>query len=157
MATQSPTIKLTAKQGDFILAYLETGNASEAYRQAYNAENMKPETISRKAHELMGNGKITAQIEALRAPVVEAAQCTLEQHFTQLAKLRDGAEERGEFTAAIKAEELRGKAAGHYSGKGDFGANADGFMGVVVLPEQSKSVEAWAEEVKAEKQARKST
>ena len=30
--------KLTPKQEAFILAYLETGNASEAYRRAYNDE-----------------------------------------------------------------------------------------------------------------------
>lgn len=39
---------LTQKQEAFALAYFETGNASEAYRRAYNAENMKPESINRK-------------------------------------------------------------------------------------------------------------
>ena len=59
--------KLTPKQESFCLAYIETGNASEAYRQAYNAKNMKPETINRKAKVELDKGKIRARLEALQA------------------------------------------------------------------------------------------
>ena len=59
--------KLTPKQESFCLAYIETGNASEAYRQAYDAENMKPETINRKAKVELDKGKIRARLEALQA------------------------------------------------------------------------------------------
>ena len=59
--------KLTPKQEKFCLAYIQTGNASEAYRQAYNAENMKPETINRKAKVELDKGKIRARLEALQA------------------------------------------------------------------------------------------
>jgi phage terminase small subunit len=41
---------LTVKQENFCLAYMETGNASEAYRRAYNAGKMKPAVINVKAH-----------------------------------------------------------------------------------------------------------
>jgi phage terminase small subunit len=57
---------ITPKQEKFALLYLETGNASEAYRQSYNAENMKQETIHRKAKELLDNGKVAARIEELK-------------------------------------------------------------------------------------------
>lgn len=59
-------IKLTVKQENFCNFYVETGNASEAYRRAYECRNMKPKTVSRKALELMENGIITAYIEKLR-------------------------------------------------------------------------------------------
>ena len=59
--------KLTPKQESFCLAYIETGNASEAYRQAYDAENMKPGTINRKAKVELDKGKIRARLEALQA------------------------------------------------------------------------------------------
>lgn len=49
--------ELTPKQEAFAQRFVETGNASEAYRQAYNAEAMKAETVHRKAKELMDNGK----------------------------------------------------------------------------------------------------
>lgn len=58
--------KLTPKQEAFCLAYIEIGNASEAYRRVYDAGNMKPETVNRKAKELMDNGKITARITELQ-------------------------------------------------------------------------------------------
>ena len=47
---------LTPKQEKFCLIYLETGNASEAYRQVYNTSKMKKTTIGRKAFELLENG-----------------------------------------------------------------------------------------------------
>jgi phage terminase small subunit len=60
-------MKLTPKQNDFAMHYLATrGNASEAYRLAYDAAAMKPQTIWRRAHELLHNGKVAARIEELK-------------------------------------------------------------------------------------------
>ena len=105
---------LTPKQEAFALAYLETGNASEAYRRAYDAEGMKPESINRKAKELIDSGKIAARVEELRAPVREAAQITLKQHLDDLKRLRDLAEASEKYGPAIQAEVARGKASGLY-------------------------------------------
>ena len=60
------TNTLTPKQEAFCLAYIETGNASEAYRLNYNAENQKPETINRNAKKLMDNNKIVARLGELQ-------------------------------------------------------------------------------------------
>lgn len=57
---------LTPKQEKFCLMYIETGNANEAYRRAYDTSRMKPESINRKAFELLNNGNITARLEELR-------------------------------------------------------------------------------------------
>lgn len=59
-------MKLTLKQENFCNIYIETGNATEAYRQAYDCGNMKPGTIIRKACELLDNGNITAMLENKR-------------------------------------------------------------------------------------------
>lgn len=103
---------LTPKQEAFCLAYVETGNASEAYRRAYDAARMKPATISRNAKSLMDNNKIATRLSEIRKPAVDAAQITLESHLRRLAELSDGAEKEGQFSAAINAEIARGKAAG---------------------------------------------
>lgn len=58
-------IKLTPKQEKFCQVYIETGNASAAYRSAYNAENMKDSVIYVKASELLGSGKISVRIDEL--------------------------------------------------------------------------------------------
>ena len=41
------------------------GNASEAYRRAYDCENMKPETINREAHELLSGPHFQAAVNLL--------------------------------------------------------------------------------------------
>ena len=110
----SRSVRLTPKQEDFCLAYLETGNASEAYRRAYSHKNMKPESIHRKAFGLLEMVKIRTRLEEIRQPAVEAAQVTLEDHLRQLELLRDKALEAEQYGPAITAETARGKAAGLY-------------------------------------------
>jgi len=120
---------LTLKQENFCLAYLETGNASEAYRKAYNAEKMKPETVNRSAKDVFDNPKIAARIAELRAPVIANAQITLEQHLNDLKRLRDLAESSEKYGPAIQAEMARGKVSGLYVDKvdlkGDMQINAN--------------------------------
>ncbi len=70
---------LTVKQGSFCQKYLECGNASEAYRFAYNCEKMKPETIKRKAAEVMANGNVTATLNNLRAKAEERAELKMDE------------------------------------------------------------------------------
>lgn len=105
---------LTPKQEAFALAYVETGNASEAYRRAYNAEKMKPETVNKRASELMANGEVAGRLGELRKPAADACAVTLEGHLRRLAELCGKAEEEGKYSAAVAAEIARGKAAGLY-------------------------------------------
>jgi phage terminase small subunit len=44
---------MTVKQEKFCIEYIKSGNATEAYKKAFNAENMKPTTINKKAYELL--------------------------------------------------------------------------------------------------------
>lgn len=71
-----PTVRLTPKQERFAQEYVKCGNASAAYRVAYNAENMKPETINRKAFDLIQNGKIAARVKELQAGAANRAMMT---------------------------------------------------------------------------------
>lgn len=119
MTTKGADLKLTAKQEAFCLAYIETNNASEAYRQTYNSSKMKPESVNESASRLLADVKITARLEQLREPVRERAQITLESHLERLNHLSLMAEDVGQYSAAIKAEESRGKVAGLYVEKID--------------------------------------
>lgn len=76
---------LTPKQEAFCLAYIETGNASEAYRRSYSAGRMKPETINRKAKELIDNGKIAARLKELNAKAVSDAVMTRQEALERLS------------------------------------------------------------------------
>ena len=82
---------LTPKQDAFACAYVETGNASEAYRRAYDASSMKEETIWRKAKECLDNGKVTARVEQLQAAHAERHNVTIDRLTDELELARQGA------------------------------------------------------------------
>ena len=79
--------RLTAKQEAFALAYLKTGNASESYKQAYDAKNMKPESIHVNASKLLKNTKVALRLVALNAPAVKSAMISAERTNARLAHI----------------------------------------------------------------------
>ncbi|MHB1926906.1 MAG: terminase small subunit [Leptospirillum sp.] len=107
--------QLTQKQEAFCLAYLETGNASEAYRRAYDAGKMKENTIGRKAFALLQDGKITARIDSLRSEAAKVAVLTQASVISDLIRVKDHAmtlDEKGMMIKpdiAVRALELLGK------------------------------------------------
>ena len=104
-------MKLTPKQEKFALAYIETGNASEAYRQAYSAGMMKPETVNRKAKERLDNGKITARLAELQAGHQERHDVTVDSLTKELEAARALATKNGQSSAVVSA--VMGKAKIH--------------------------------------------
>ena len=58
--------KLTIKQEKFCQKYVELGNASEAYRQSYNAGKMATHVINNKASELLKVGGVRVRTEELQ-------------------------------------------------------------------------------------------
>ena len=76
---------LTQKQEAFALAYFETGNASEAYRRSYNAANMKPETVTNKAHALIKRGDVRARLDELNASAVSSVVMTRKEALERLS------------------------------------------------------------------------
>lgn len=80
-------MSLTVKQDNFCLAYLETGNASEAYRRSFNASKMKPNSVNRSAKELLDNPNITARLARMRQPALEKASVSLEKVIGETANL----------------------------------------------------------------------
>lgn len=114
--------KLTAKQENFCIAFIEHGNATAAYRTAYNADRMKESTINKRASELLGRGDITGRLDELRQPAIDNARMTLQGHLEALADLRDSAKDSGNWSAAITAEISRGKASGFYRNSEGTGA-----------------------------------
>lgn len=72
------TVRLTQKQEMFCLEVFKGNSASDAYRVVYNCKNMKPESINRKAKELMDNGKITARLKVLRTALIKKANIDAE-------------------------------------------------------------------------------
>lgn len=104
---------LTPKQEAFCLAYVETGNASEAYRRAYSAAKMKPETINRKAKVEIDKGKIRARVSELHSRArlkhditIETLTEMYEQAFNMGKEIEQPAAMNGSATGLAKLHGL---------------------------------------------------
>lgn len=97
-------MSLTPKQEAFARAYVETGNASEAYRRAYNVgEKTKPETVWRKASEVLADGKVTARVRELQGKAAQKVSITVESLATELEEARQIAIKEKQSSAAVSA------------------------------------------------------
>lgn len=98
-------VKLTPKQEKFCQLYIELSNASEAYRQAYDCKRMKADSINRKAHELLGNGKITARMGELQAAHRQRHNLEVDDLLEELEEARKAAltAETPQSSAAVAA------------------------------------------------------
>lgn len=94
---------LTAKQENFCQAIASGMNQSDAYRSAYDAGNMKPETVQSKACLLMAEGKVRARVDSLKQSLSEKSEWTRLDSVTALRKVIDDTEAKGaEITGAVK-------------------------------------------------------
>ena len=76
--------KLTPKQQRFADEYLSCGNASEAYRRAYDCSRMNAKTIGKRAQELLKNGATAGYLELVRAAAQEAVAAKYEVTLEKL-------------------------------------------------------------------------
>lgn len=110
---------LTPKRQSFAMAYVETGNASEAYRRAFDAENMKPETIKKRASELLANGDVKGTVAELQAKHAEEHGVTVETIAEMLKEDRKFARQCETPAAAVSATMGLAKLYGHLTDKVD--------------------------------------
>lgn len=97
-------LQLTAKQEAFAFAFVETGNASEAYRRAYDVSpDCKPETIWSAASRLRTDAIVSARIEELREEMAEMGMITLNSITNDLKHARNLAEELEKPETMVKA------------------------------------------------------
>ena len=81
-------MKLTQKQENFALHYVECGNASEAYRRSYNASKMKTESVNRKAHDVLENVNVSARVAELKEQHRERHNVTVDDLLNELEEAR---------------------------------------------------------------------
>lgn len=107
-------MKLTAKQEAFCLAYVETNNASEAYRRAYDSSKMKPESVNESASRLLANVKITSRVAELREPIMQRHNVTVDSLVAELEEARQVAlgAETPQSSAAVAATMGKAKLCG---------------------------------------------
>ena len=82
---------LTPKQEKFTQELVAGKSQREAYKAAYNAANMKDETIDRKACELFKNGKVKARYNELMEEHKNKALYTREEAVKDLIWIKEEA------------------------------------------------------------------
>ena len=106
MTSKAPTgLNLTPKQEKFCQLYIELGNASEAYRQSYDADNMNENTVNREAKGLLDNPKIAARLDQIRKEHSKRHNVTVDTLLIELEEARLAAfeGERVQVAAAVAA------------------------------------------------------
>ncbi len=102
---------MTPKQADFVRLYFELGNASEAYKQAYNSTG-KPNTLHRKANELLKHPIIKSEIEAMQEEAKARNNITIDNVIAELEEARQTAKQSGNASAMVSATMSKAKLLG---------------------------------------------
>ena len=118
---------MTPKQEQFARLYVETGNASEAYRQAYNADNMKPETVTNEAYKLLQDPDISAMVDDLKAEARQRHAVTVDDLLSELEQARAAAlsAPTPQSSAAVSATMGKAKMLGLLVDKAEIKAEAE--------------------------------
>lgn len=106
--------ELTDKQQKFVEGLLAGKTGADAYRAAYDCSSMMNSTVIANASRLRADGNVAAWLSAARQAGLGTAVVTFENHIRELERLREIALSSGNIGAAVQAEQIRGKAAGHH-------------------------------------------
>ena len=97
----SPT--LTPKEHTFALAYVESGNATEAYRRAFTVDRMNEATMRREAHSIVHRPRVAEAIKSLQAEHLARHCVTVDRLTKELEWARREALTQGQASAAVAA------------------------------------------------------
>lgn len=101
---KGPGEVLTAKQEAFALAYVETGNAAEAYRRAYDVKAATlHSTIYSAASRLLADSKVCARVAELQDQAASLTLYTVKQAFEEYEAARQLALQEANPSAAVSA------------------------------------------------------
>lgn len=120
---------LTIKQEKFIQNIVQGMSQREAYKNSYNANNMKDSTIDKKASELFQKGEIRGRYEELLKKIEDKTIMTAEERQIWLSKVvkgdikitREYEDEIKEYepymSDRLKAMDILNKMSGEYTQK----------------------------------------
>jgi phage terminase small subunit len=95
---------LTEKQEAFALAYIETGNAAESYRRAYDVRAAtKHSSIYVNASKLLNDAKISLRIKELQAGAAELSLYSVKSAYEEYEAARELANQEANPSAAVAA------------------------------------------------------
>lgn len=93
---------MTPKQEKFAQLYVEIGNASEAYRQAYNSK-AKPDSVYVNASKLLSTPKVSLRVRELQDEMEEKSLWRRINSLKVLAEIALEGEKDSDRVNAVKA------------------------------------------------------
>lgn len=81
-------MNMTPKQTAFCQAYLETGDASEAWRRSYDASKSNKNSVNRRGHEMLQHSKVIAYLAEERAHIMARHRITVDDLLSELEEAR---------------------------------------------------------------------
>jgi phage terminase small subunit len=115
---QGEDAQLTFKQEAFARAFVECGNASEAYRRSYNCKpDAKPETIHVAASQTLAIHKVSTRVAELKAKAAERTEITLQDIARMLQEAHQVGAKGDDASAMTEAAMSLAKLLGHYTEK----------------------------------------
>lgn len=109
---------MTPKQEAFARAYVETGNASEAYRQVYSAEKMSAQVVNNEAYKLLQHHEITVRVQELKASHDKRHAISVDYITDMLVRAAKKAEDEAKGASALVSAAMGlGKLHGHITEK----------------------------------------
>ena len=103
------TDKLTPKQEAFARYVAEGDTYAQAYRQAYDAENMSDNTIRVEASRLASNPIVSLMVMELQEAANVQTQYTIEKAMKELEEARLLGMKEGQVSSAVSAIEKKAK------------------------------------------------
>lgn len=101
---------LTIKREAFACAFVETSNASEAYRRSYNAGKMSAQAIAVEASLLLKNPEVAQRVAELKQEAAERNKITVDDLLAELEEARTVANAEGKPQASAMVAATMGKA-----------------------------------------------
>lgn len=145
---------LTVRQENFAMAFVELGDASEAYRRAYNCGRMKPHTIHDSAYNLRRHPVVAPRIQQLQAENAQRHAVTVDSLCAELDRMLAIAEAEKQASAGVQAVMAKAKLHGLVTDK----TNATVEQKYVVeAPPQAETTEEWLTEAVADAARRKAS
>lgn len=107
------TRKITVKQEKFCQVYMETGNASEAYRRAYpTSQKWPPNAVTINASQLLKNANVALRVKTLADEALKRHEITVDTLVDELEEARQLAKKTEAPASMVSATMGKGKLLG---------------------------------------------
>lgn len=100
---------LTLKQEKFVQNLIQGMSQREAYKNSYNAEKMKDETIDNKASNLFKKGNVRARYDELLEELEDKAIMSAQERMKWLTRVVEGIEQEEVLVSLDDGSEVKKK------------------------------------------------